>query len=109
MRVRIPASSANLGPGFDCFGIAWQLYNEIEFYHSNELVISGCPEKYQTRDNLAYLGYLSVLQAAGLPEEPVDIRFVSSDIPICRGLGSSSALIVGGALAANKLHHLGLS
>ena len=53
MRVKVPASSANLGPGFDCFGIAWQLYNEVEFYHSSELIISGCPEKYQNRDNLA--------------------------------------------------------
>ena len=109
MRVRVPASSANLGPGFDCFGIAWQLYNEIEFYHSPELIISGCPEKYQTKDNLAYLGYASVLKAAGLPEEPVGIRFASSDIPICRGLGSSSALIAGGVLAADKLCRLGLS
>ena len=109
MNIRIPASSANLGPGFDCFGIAWQLYNEIEFLPSDELVISGCPEKYRTRENLAYQSYLAVLQAAGLPETPAEIRFVSSDIPICRGLGSSSALIVGGAVAANKLHHLGLS
>ncbi len=31
MRLRVPASSANLGPGFDCLGLAWQLYNEIEF------------------------------------------------------------------------------
>ena len=31
MKLRIPASSANLGPGFDCLGIAWQCYNEIEF------------------------------------------------------------------------------
>ena len=109
MRVRVPASSANLGPGFDCFGIAWQLYNEIEFYHSPELIISGCPEKYQNRDNLAYLGYAAVLRASGLAEEPAEIRFTSSDIPICRGLGSSSALIVGGVLAANRLHGLGLS
>ena len=109
MRVKVPASSANLGPGFDCFGIAWQLYNEVEFYPSRELMISGCPEKYQNRDNLAYQGYLAVLKAAGLPEEPVGIRFVSSEVPICRGLGSSSALIVGGVLAANRLHRLELS
>ena len=109
MRVRVPASSANLGPGFDCFGIAWQLYNEIEFYHSPELVIKGCPEQFRNEENLAYLGYLSVLRAAGLPEEPVGISFLSTDIPVCRGLGSSSALIVGGALAADRLYRLGLS
>ena len=44
MLVRVPASSANLGPGFDCFGIAWRLYNEIEFTPADGLEISGCAE-----------------------------------------------------------------
>ena len=54
MKFRIPASSANLGPGFDCFGIAWQCYNEIEFIPREEgLVVSGCEEKYCNEDSLA--------------------------------------------------------
>ncbi len=109
MRVRVPASSANLGPGFDCFGLAWQLYNEMEFLPASELKISGCPEKFQNENNLAYRAYLTTLEAAGLPPEPVEIRFLSTYIPVCRGLGSSSALIAGGVLAANELHGLGLS
>lgn len=110
MIVKIPGSSANLGPGFDCFGLAWQLYNRIEFtLGGDSLSISGCPERFQNRDNLAYAGYKAVLDACGLPEEPVSIRFLETEIPVSRGLGSSAALIVGGAAAANALHGLGLS
>lgn len=110
MRVKIPGSSANLGPGFDCFGLAWQCYNEMEFSPGGEgLKISGCPERFQNRDNLAYAGYKAVLDACGLREEPLSIEFLDTDIPVSRGLGSSAALIVGGAAAANSLHGLNLS
>ena len=110
MKVLVPASSANLGPGFDCFGVAWQLYNELEFIPGGEsLVISGCDEKYRGADNLAYRAYCSVLERAGLKPEPLRINFLRSDIPISRGLGSSSALLVGGVIAANSLHSLGMS
>ncbi len=110
MLVRVPATTANLGPGFDTFGIAWRLYNEIEFLPGgDELVITGCAEEFRSSDNLAYLGYRSALAAAGRGEEGLTIRFARTDIPIARGLGSSSSLIVGGILAANELHRLGLS
>lgn len=110
MIVKIPGSSANLGPGFDCFGLAWQLYNKIEFtLGGDRLAISGCPERFQNRDNLAFAGYKAVLNACGLSEEPVSIRFLETEIPVSRGLGSSAALIVGGAAAANALHGLNLT
>ena len=69
MLIRIPGSSANLGPGFDCFGIGWQVYNYIEFLPSDKLKISGCPEEFQTCGNLAYLGYLATIRAAGIENE----------------------------------------
>lgn len=110
MKIKIPASSANLGPGFDCFGIAWQCYNEIDFaLGGGALSISGCAEKYQNRDNLAYRGYKAVLDKCGLDEAPLAIRFMKTSIPVSRGLGSSAALIVGGVVAANEIHRLGLS
>lgn len=110
VRVRVPATSANLGPGFDCLGVAWQLYNVMEFSPGKEgLRISGCPERCANRENLAYQGYRAVLAAAGLPEEALEIDFLESDIPISRGLGSSAALIAGGVLAADALHGLHLS
>lgn len=110
MKFRIPASSANLGPGFDCFGIAWQCYNEIEFISREEgLVISGCAEKYCNEDNLAYKAYHAVMAWAGQRESGLEIRFGRTDIPVSRGMGSSAALIVGGVVAANAIHGLELS
>ena len=67
------------------------------------------PVKYQNSENLAYRAYTAALAAAGLPPEPVAIRFLDTQIPVCRGLGSSSALIVAGVLAADALHGLGFS
>ena len=110
MKFRIPASSANLGPGFDCFGIAWQCYNEIEFIPREEgLVISGCAEKYCNEDNLAYKAYHAAMTWAGQRESGLEIRFGRTDIPVSRGMGSSAALIVGGVVAANVIHGLELS
>ncbi len=50
-----------------------------------------------------------MLERAGLKPEPLRINFLRSDIPISRGLGSSSALLVGGVIAANALHSLGMN
>lgn len=110
MKIRIPASSANLGPGFDCLGIAWKLYDEIEFQPgADSLRITGCPEAYRNRENLCFYGYAAALKRRGLPERPVAINFLKSDIPISRGLGSSAALITGGVLAADRLWGLRLT
>ena len=111
MRVRVPATSANLGPGFDCFGVAWQSYNEIEFRPGGSaLFISGCPAAYCNERNLAYQGYRAALIAAGWRDTPpVEIRFGRTDVPVSRGMGSSAALIAGGIAAANALHGLRLS
>ena len=109
MIVRVPASSANLGPGFDCFGIAWKLYNDIEFIPGGDgLKITGCPEKYCNEDNLCYRAYRATLDYCNLKAEPLQINFLKNEIPISRGLGSSAALIVGGVIAANEIHKLHL-
>ncbi len=110
MKIKVPGSSANLGPGFDCFGIAWQCYNQIEFLSEGSgLEISGCDIRFQNRDNLAYAGYRAALEYCALPESPLKISFSSTEIPVSRGLGSSAALIVGGVIAADALNGLGLS
>ncbi len=109
MIVRVPASSANLGPGFDCFGIAWQLYNEIEFTPGENIEISGCDERFRNAENLAYRAYAAALEKGNVKEKGVHIRFGRTDIPVSRGLGSSSALIVGGVIAANAMYDLKLS
>ena len=110
MKIRVPASSANIGPGFDCYGIAWQLYNELDFeLRDRGLSITGCENRYCNRDNLAYTAYKSVLERCGIKPVGLHIHFGKADIPVSRGLGSSSALLVGGVMAANELHSLGLS
>ncbi|MBE6969751.1 MAG: homoserine kinase [Ruminococcaceae bacterium] len=110
IRVRVPGSSANLGPGFDCFGVAWQCYNEIYFKREGEgLLITGCPEEFQNEENLAWIGYRTVLERCGIKPDGVHIHFGPSEIPVCRGLGSSAALIVAGVAAANAVYGLGLS
>ena len=110
MIVRVPASSANLGPGFDSFGIAWQLYDEIGFQIAEETVISGCEERFCNEQNLAFAAYRRVLERCGVRDASgVAIRFGRTGIPVSRGLGSSAALIVAGVMAANEHYELGLS
>ena len=108
MRILSPASSANLGPGFDCFGIAWQSRNEIIFERSDTLCIEGCEEAYANAGNLAWRGFVSAMELAGRRCEGAYIRFGAQEIPISRGLGSSAALSAAGAAAADALYDLQL-
>lgn len=101
--VRVPASTANLAAGFDSMGCALGLYNIISFTPSETLFFTGCDEIYRTEENLAYQAYCRVLSAIGLEKEGVKID-ITARIPVSRGLGSSAALIVAGAVAANALH-----
>ena len=101
--VRVPATSANLGPGFDAFGCALKLHTDVTFEETEEgLEITGCAEEFTGPDNLAYESYCAVL--ASLSEEVRGVKIhIDSNIPICRGLGSSAALLVAGAMGANVL------
>lgn len=102
--VRVPATTANIGPGFDSFGCALALYNTLSFEETPAgLVFEGCPADYQTEENLAVVSYKAVMDALGLPMTGLRV-IIRADIPICRGLGSSAALIAAGAVAANALH-----
>ena len=106
--VRVPATTANLGVGFDTLGCALRLYNTLSFTLSDRLSFTGCDEEYQTPDNLAYQGFAAVYAHRGLPAPGVHID-IAADIPVCRGLGSSAAMIAAGALAANRLGAFDLS
>ena len=101
--IRVPATTANLGPGFDAFGCALSLYTDVTFEETEYgLEITGCDEAYTGPDNLAYTSYCAVL--ASLCEEVRGVKIhIESQIPICRGLGSSAALLVAGAMGANVL------
>lgn len=103
MKVRVPASSANLGPGFDSFAIALPLLAEFELRPARAWSVNGADDGVPPGDeNLFVVAARAVAKAAGanVPAQHVEQR---SAIPIARGLGSSAAAIVGGAVAANAL------
>lgn len=103
MKVRVPASSANLGPGFDSFAIALPLLAEFELRAARSWSVSSSDGGVPTgEDNLFVLTARAVAKAAGatVPAHHVEQR---SAIPLARGLGSSAAAIVAGAVAANAL------
>ena len=102
--VRVPATTANIGPGFDTFGCALALYNTFTFEEIPAgLQFAGCEEAYCNEENLAVVAYRCVMDALGLPMTGLSIT-METQIPICRGLGSSASLIAAGAAAANALH-----
>ncbi|MBR2046976.1 MAG: homoserine kinase [Oscillospiraceae bacterium] len=102
--IRVPATTANLGPGFDAFGCALGLYTDVTFEETPfGLEITGCDEAYAGPDNLAYTSFCAVM--ASLSEEVKGVKIhIDAQIPIARGLGSSAALLVAGAMGANVLH-----
>lgn len=102
--VRVPATTANIGPGFDTFGCALALYNTLSFEETpSGYVFDGCDAAYQNEENLAVVAYRKVMDAMGLPMPGLSVT-IQADIPVCRGLGSSAAMIAAGASAANALH-----
>ncbi len=109
--VRVPATTANLGPGFDAVGLALRFYNTVTLAASErpEIEIRGEGERTLPRDpsHLAYRAALAVVERAGAgarSPRPRAFRLVQHNrIPLARGLGSSAAAIVGGAAAANAL------
>lgn len=100
LEIKIPATSANIGPGFDSLGIALTMYATLIFDDcENELEIIGCEDKYINKDNLIYVSYLKTFELYG--EKPKNISInIESDIPPSRGLGSSSVCVVGGVAGA---------
>lgn len=116
--VRVPATSANLGPGFDCLGLALPIYNTITLEETvlpgsgieiniinegnevDNMIIDDIP---RDENNIAYKAIELLYNSIG--QEPSELKInIQSEIPITRGLGSSASVIVGALLAANKLH-----
>ncbi|GED71007.1 homoserine kinase [Brevibacillus reuszeri] len=106
VKVTIPASTANLGPGFDALGMAFQLYSIVEMAVSDKtkIVLEGKELQGTPADksNLLYQVAAGLFQDAGQPVPELSIR-AASDAPLTRGLGSSAAAIVGALVAANHL------
>ncbi|MCR4944782.1 MAG: homoserine kinase [Clostridium sp.] len=104
IKVRVPATSANMGPGFDSLGIALNLYNVFAFKEIDEgIKFKGFPEEFCNEDNIVYQSMMKCFNKAGYKPKGLEISALTQDIPVSRGLGSSSSCIVGGLVGANKI------
>lgn len=106
VRVKVPASTANLGPGFDAVGLALQLYSTVSMRISDTTEIrligkelSGIPAD---KNNLLYETAAALFERANLPRPELYIE-AYSDVPLTRGLGSSASAIIGALAGANLL------
>ncbi len=97
MRARVPASSANLGPGFDTLGLALKRYTEVTVEPAEGLRISAEGEGSHLSQGPNHLAALVVKEVLGHLRVRIHVK---STIPLARGLGSSAALIVAAAAAA---------
>jgi homoserine kinase len=104
VKVRVPATSANLGPGFDCLGLAVGLYLEVKAVLSptDHLLYRGEGLVIDTPDNLMHRGFRQAFTTVGRQAPTVTFE-VDNPIPLARGLGSSSAALVAGAAVADIL------
>jgi homoserine kinase len=109
--VRVPATSANLGPGFDCVALALDLYDEVTITAGDpahgdavEVAVSGEGADHVARDgtNLVARAVQRALDAAGAPRPPLRLS-CSNRIPHGRGLGSSAAAVVTGLVAGRAI------
>jgi len=101
--VRIPGTSANIGPGFDCLGIAFNLYNRFSFEEiEGPNRFSGFAPQYCNNNNMVYTAMLETFKELGRLPKGLHIG-VEEEVPVSRGLGSSAACIVGGVCGANGL------
>ena len=102
--VNIPATSANMGPGLDCLGIALDVWNTVKVFDGNSSVdVNGYGEEVLPRDetNLVYKGFAEFFRV--IDEAVPSVKLVcENNIKLARGMGSSSAALVGGLSAANS-------
>ena len=109
VRVAAPATTANLGPGYDCLGMALDIWNTIEVEQlpsgaAPSVVVSGEGERELEAgpQNLVCRSIDFLYRELGIPVPALRVR-CANEIPLARGLGSSAAAIAGGLVAANAI------
>ncbi|MGA3026020.1 MAG: homoserine kinase [Bryobacteraceae bacterium] len=104
--VRVPASSANLGPGFDALGLALEIYLTCRFRRAERLLIRALGRDAEsiptTAENLIWQTALAVAADTGSELPPVELE-IDNDIPLGKGLGSSAAALTAGVVMADQL------
>lgn len=100
IKIRVPATSANVGPGFDTLGVALNLYNFFEFKEIEKgLVFVGVDDKYANENNIIFKAAKDTFKYLDYNFKGLEIK-VENQIPISKGLGSSASCIIGGILGA---------
>lgn len=103
----VPATTANIGPGFDCLGAALSLYNTFHFQRTEEetqIMVKGTEASGINTDknNLLYQSFAKFYQT--IQQDPPSVKItIELGVPLARGLGSSATAIVGGLVAGNIL------
>jgi len=104
VEIVVPATSGNIGPGFDCLGVALTLYNSFRFTRAEQVLISaegvGAERIAQNKQNLVYQSFQRCWQYLGRDKINLAIH-ITMQVPPSRGLGSSATAIAGGVYAAN--------
>ncbi len=113
LTVRVPATTANMGPGFDCLGMALDVWNSVSVEPSSsglEIIVEGEGADSLPTDasNLMYKGFCLPFDGLGKPVPSVRMT-CHNEIPLGRGLGSSSAAAVAGLLAGSEMCGASLS
>ena len=112
LHLKLPATSANLGPGFDAVGLAMSFYLTIDAAPSAAFTIDASDRNADLcaslERNLILDTYKDVLRAAGRPVTPLHLR-IDNGIPLGMGCGSSAAALLAGVLLANHFGELGWS
>ncbi len=100
--VRVPATSANLGPGFDCLGLAVTRYLEVSatLAERDSFSYTGTGHVADTPDNLTHQGFRAAFEVMGETAPTISVA-AHNTVPLARGLGSSSAALVAGAALAD--------
>jgi homoserine kinase len=110
--VKVPATTANLGAGFDCIGAALSLYNQFTFTLAEGLQITAQGAEADRVDlssqNLAYQAFIKVFDRLQRPTPGIKLE-IDLEVPLARGLGSSATAIVGGLLGGNGIAGFPLS
>lgn len=109
-KIQIPASSSNLGPGFDCFGLALNIFNEykVEITNTNDyfdIESNLSDDKFciNNKDNLFYKSYLHLFTKNSVEKIPGIKVKLNAQIPCSGGFGSSGTAVLAGLMAANKI------
>jgi homoserine kinase len=106
LKIRVPATSANLGPGFDCLGLALDIWNEVSFEACDKMIFNvtgeGVDKLNNHPKNMLTKSFTKVFEICGRTFKGVKINS-HNDIMLSSGLGSSAAAIVAGLFGANEM------